>query len=529
MFFRTFEILLVALCCLAGAFRGVHIFQLNRYQLTSYQRWLRVNGDRFLKGHVLIGFVGTVAKLYLPVLLSLFIAVESTRSAVASWMTLVLFALATAGYAYLEHYAPAAKPFGLTHRVCRLLAATLAVDLLAVLLLALVGIPVYFAFALAPYTVLVSGKIMDPIETRINARFYEEARRKIRARHDLTVIGITGSFGKTLTKFMLREMLSTQYKVLATPASFNTPMGISRVINDQLTEEHQVFIAEMGAQHKGDIKHLVKLVNPKYGLITVIGDQHLKTFGSLANAAQTKYELVEGLPQDGAAFFGTSGQYIDRLYVVCGKEKYRAGVNGAETDYMRASEISFDAKGTRFMLECEDGGRIWCRTRLLGSYNVQNLALAAAVARRMGLTMEEIGAAIERMQTFEKKLQLIPGERVVIDDSLNRVPDGAVEALKVLEAFPGRRILVTPGLSVEDRPEKADEVNFAFGTQVGGRADFVILVGEKKNLQPIYRGIMSVRFPKNAVRFVADMEDAEDVLNEISGKGDSVLYESTVE
>ena len=109
--------------------------------------------------------------------------------------------------------------------------------------------------------------------------------------------------------------------MLATPASFNTAMGISRVVNDQLEAKHQVFIAEMGATHVGDIKELVDLVRPKYGILTSIGPRHLDTFGSLENIATTKFELVQGLPKDGLAVFGCGDDYINRLYALCRRDK----------------------------------------------------------------------------------------------------------------------------------------------------------------------------------------------------------------
>ena len=124
-----------------------------------------------------------------------------------------------------------------------------------------------------PFMVLAAAAIIGPYEARLNATFFKSAKKKLRAQQGLITIGITGSYGKTNVKFILRDILSKRYKVLATPASFNTAMGISRVVNDQLKPEHQVFIAEMGATHVGDIKELVGLVRPKYGIITSIDEQ----------------------------------------------------------------------------------------------------------------------------------------------------------------------------------------------------------------------------------------------------------------
>ena len=443
--------------------------------------------------------------------------------AIAGWLTLIGYLAATTMLSVREIRTPMKKPLVLTMRVRRLFGLLILILTAAVLLLRLLSVPPYIAYAGIPYLVWLAGRIMHPVEERINAGFYEEARKKLRARRDLIKIGITGSYGKTLTKFILKEILSEKFEVLATPASFNTAMGISRVVNDQLEDRHQVFIAEMGAQHVGDIKHLVKLVRPKYGMITSIGAQHLDSFGSMANIVDTKYELISGLPEDGVAFFASDSGYADRLFGMCEREKYDAAVELPGDHYMRASELSENAEGTQFLLECADGGRVRCKTRLLGRFNVQNIALAAALAHRLGLTMDEIAAGIARLQPFEKKLQLIPGERIVIDDTLNDHPLGTADALSVLSEFPGRRIIVTPGLPQTDA--RGEEVNYAFGVQMKGCVDAVILVGEKKRVRPIARGVLSTGFPRASLYVAADMDDAEDLLDEISGSGDTVLYE----
>ena len=94
-----------------------------------------------------------------------------------------------------------------------------------------------------------------------------------------------------------------RYNTLITPASYNTPMGVTRVIRGQLEEKTQVFVAEMGARHVGDIAEMCRLVRPTYGLITSVGPQHLETFHTIERVAATKYELVEALPPAGMAFF----------------------------------------------------------------------------------------------------------------------------------------------------------------------------------------------------------------------------------
>ena len=227
MLFDAVEMVAVALCCVIASVHCVHAFQRSAIdcRLTGSGCGARRTGisRRTSRRDSRLPLLSW----YLPMLLSLFISVESTRTAVANWVTLVGFAVVAIAFALIHQAEPAKKPLVLTMRARRLFVVLTVLYAGAVLLLNLLSIPPYIAYAGVPFIVLLGGRIMDPVEGRINAGFYEEARRKLAARGDLIKIGITGSYGKTQTKFILREILSRKYEVLATPASFNTAMGLS--------------------------------------------------------------------------------------------------------------------------------------------------------------------------------------------------------------------------------------------------------------------------------------------------------------
>lgn len=431
--FTLIRIVLVAACCAVACRHFVHMLQLESYQLPGYRRWMSRNRDRQLK-NLLVGLVSVVLSWYLPVFFSLFITERVRRESVAQWVMLALFVVVTAVLAVFDLRAPAKKPLVFTRRVRRLYGFIVLLCLAGSAVLSLISLPPYLLYAGNCYIVMGAAALAQPLENRINGQFFERARKKLESRPDLIKIGITGSYGKTSTKFVLRDILSQKYRVLATPASFNTPMGLSRVINEQLKGEHQIFIAEMGARHVGDIKELCELVHPKYGLLTSVGPQHLETFGSIENIAGTKYELIEALPRDGIAFFSSDGSYVDRLFAKCEREKYRVGFNPDRQPYMLATDIEVGPQGSRFTLKCADGESLRCRTRLLGRHNIQNIALCAAVARKLGLTMEEIARGVRIIEPIEHRLQLIPGAMTVIDDAFNSNPAGSQEALKAINA-----------------------------------------------------------------------------------------------
>ncbi len=530
MLFKLIQILVVSLACVAASVEHLHALQAERYQLPAFRLWLSRGHERLLKENVLWAFVLALLSVYLPVLLSMFMSVAEVRVNLSNWLLLAVFALLMARIAWRDYTAPSRKPFVVTRRILRLSLVLwllcFAVTALGALLL---HIPAYFLFAGMPYLVLLAARIIEPYELRLNEKYFKRAKRKIRKCKDLITIGITGSFGKTQTKFILRDILSAKYSVLATPASFNTPMGLSRVINDDLEPGHRVFIAEMGAQHVGDIRKLVELVRPSRGILTGIGAQHLDTFGSMENIAGTKYELMRGLPKDGFAVFGSGDDYIDRLFARCTREKCRVSLEKEEDSTLWAERIEYSGKGTSFMLWHRDGACIPCRTKLLGRYAVKDILLAAAMALNLGMTLEEIAAALPNVEPREHRLQLLPeGEDglVMIDDTLNEDAETAYEAARVLARMPGRRIAVTPGVGEQAGNEK--DVNYALGTELADGADTVILVGHRSFSRSLVRGLMEAGFSASSLHTVDDSEAADELLRELSEPGDTVLFESSI-
>lgn len=528
MFLAVLETIAVITSCVIASIYGVHYLQMSRYQLTVYRQWITRTHDGFLWRYAAIGITASILWWYLRYFLSLFILSTQNRVTVGRWLTLILYATVTTIISVSEMRSSAMKkPLVLTMRARRLFAVIIALYIILFAIVRVCSLPPYLVYITVPYAILLGGKIIEPLEERINARFYQQAKQKLCAKKGLVRIGITGSNGKTLTKFILKALLSERYEVLATPASFNTAMGISRVINDQLEDKHQVFIAEMGAQHLHDIEYLVKLVHPQYGIITSIGSEHLETFGSIGNILEGKFELIQGLPKNGIAFFASESGNSDRLFERCEREKYSVAVDKEGDYYMNSSIISMDSHGTTFMLSCADGSSSKCRTVLLGRYNIQNITLAAAVAHKLGLSMDEIATGIEKLMPFEKKLQLIQGEPMVIDDTYNKTTNGAAEALDVISHFPGKRIIVTPGLHSANA--KNDEENFSFGMQMRDCVDCIVLVGTTNEISMIREGAMRVGFTKRQIRIVRDFDDAESVLEDIAGPGDTILYEGSAD
>ena len=157
---------------------------------------------------------------------------------------------------------------------------------------------------------IVANVINHPMEAGINQHYINDAVRKLKSVPGLTVIGVTGSYGKTSVKFYLQTLLQEKYNVLVTPESFNTPMGVVRTIRGSLKPTTEIFVCEMGARHVGDIKEICDMVHPDHGVITSIGPQHLETFFNMENIQKTKFELADALPEGGMLFLNGDNDYI---------------------------------------------------------------------------------------------------------------------------------------------------------------------------------------------------------------------------
>ena len=514
----------VAWGTLLSARRLIHYFQLESYQFPGYFRTVWRN----LLRAMMPGVVMTVtASALLYVLLQL---VPSAKG----WMVIVLtfahfLGMLIGGFWWgaLERTPPAKKPLVVTPRVKRLfVTAAILFPLVAYGSQALIGTlwgMVLFPLFL-PLWVALAGLLAWPVEKLVSELYFRDAQRILNQVSGLIRIGITGSYGKTSVKAILNTLLSEKYQTLVTRESFNTPMGVTREIREKLLPTHQVFVAEMGARHVGDIRELVRLVHPTIGVISSVGPQHLDTFHTLERIRRTKYELIDGLPADGVAFFPDDGGICLEYYHRTDKHKVLAAVHGDHHPDVWAEDIQADRQGSTFLL-CTADQRIPCQTRLLGMHNIQNVVLAASVALHLGISMAAVARGIGKLQPVTHRLELLPdrGGITVIDDAFNSNPKGAEAALQVLKGFSGKRIIVTPGM-VELGKDEATH-NRQFGQSMAACVDVAILVG-KKHTQPIVAGLQDAGFPQDHLHVVSSLDEARLLLGKIAAPGDVVLFEN---
>ncbi|MEX0608790.1 MAG: UDP-N-acetylmuramoyl-tripeptide--D-alanyl-D-alanine ligase [Balneolaceae bacterium] len=381
-----------------------------------------------------------------------------------------------------------------------------------------------FGTMIVPFFILPASLFTKPVEKIIQNGFKRQARKKLASMPDLKIIAITGSYGKTSTKFMIRDLLKERFSVCSTPGSYNTPMGICKVINNDLQSSHQVLILEMGARYTGNIQELCNIAKPDIAVITNVGVAHLETFGSKEIIAKEKETLVDNLEASGLAVLNAD----DPLVVQMGRNRpeIQRKLVGLKEGEIRGSDISYDTSGMQFHVQVGDEKEVF-KTKLLGAHNVQNVLLAVGVANHLGLRLKTMALAAERIEPVEHRLELKKqGDLFVIDDAFNSNPVGAKSAVEILGQFKtGKRIIITPGMV--ELGEIEYEENRKFGEAIAhANLDLIVLVGEKR-AEPILEGIESVSGNQpEKVKVVNSLYEANDLVREFARAGDVILYEN---
>jgi len=332
---------------------------------------------------------------------------------------------------------------------------------------------------------ITSGIVLffQPLTALIRDQIIKQAKKKREKFKDLTVVGITGSYGKTSTKEFLATILSEKYRVLKTKEHQNSEVGISQCILDDLKPEHQIFVVEMGAYNRGGIKLLCDIAKLKIGILTGINEQHMATFGSLENIIKTKYELIESLPENGLAIFNGSNPYTFRLYLKTKKPKrvfrFQAIADRIEPDIF-AKNIEVFEDFIRFRIFTKKGEVEDFKVNLLGAQNVPNLLAAILVARELGMSFEEIKKACQKIKSEQGGMKLIKtkDDLNIIDSTYSANPDGVIAHLDYLKIWPTRKIIVMPCLIELGSASK--EVHKRIGKKIGQVCDLAIIVTKDK-------------------------------------------------
>lgn len=260
---------------------------------------------------------------------------------------------------------------------------------------------------------------------------------------DLPVIAVGGSNGKTTVKELIASVLRQKLATLWSEASFNNDIGVPMTLL-RLDKSHQAAVLEAGTNHPGELAPLVKMIQPKYGVLTNIGREHLEFFGDLAGVAEEEGSLAEHLPAEGRLFINGDSEWTELITRRTRATVVRVGL-GEKNDW-RGRGLRLDKNGVTFRVEtpkAEYSGEY--RVNLLGRHQVINALFAVAVSEELGLGRPAVRDGLAECQPAKMRMQFWEAGGVrVLDDAYNANADSMVAALETLCALPlqGRRVAV---------------------------------------------------------------------------------------
>ena len=267
----------------------------------------------------------------------------------------------------------------------------------------------------------------------------------------LTVVALTGTNGKTTTKELIRAVLSVRYNVTATEGNLNNSIGVPLTLL-KINSETQMAVVEMGASHPGDIKELVDIALPNYGLITNVGKAHLLGFGSFEGVMATKGELYDYLRRTSDKVFLN----VDNPYL-CKMASDRNLQSDPERPYSLVISYGLDYQGFKVLpsdaehpyLRISAGDSV-INTNLVGSYNADNVMAALAVGQQFGVSFEEAVKAVEAYVPSNNRSQMTRTDRnILIVDAYNANPTSMAAALDNLSSTVAEKKVVMLGDMLE--------------------------------------------------------------------------------
>jgi UDP-N-acetylmuramoyl-tripeptide--D-alanyl-D-alanine ligase len=336
------------------------------------------------------------------------------------------------------------------------------------------------------------------IEKFLFLTYKREAKKKIASMPELTIICVTGSYGKTSMKNFIAQILSSKFNVYATPRSVNTLGGIVRDVNESLPSNTQVYVCEAGAREIGDIYAITQLLNPQIVVVGKVGPQHLEYFKTLERIQQTKLEIIHS-------------NRLKRAYI----HTSVTDVPHEKVTFFGDGILNLDATltGTDFDLLLS-GHSHHFHTSVLGGFQTMNINAALLIANELGMNSDEMINAVENLKSVEHRLERIDaGGKIILDDGYNGNIDGMLEGIRLCSLHNGRKVIVTPGLV-----ESTDELNSELIEAINQVFDIAIITGAL-NADQFEK---ELKVPEAI--FLGDKTQMVKTLGEVTRAGDIILF-----
>jgi UDP-N-acetylmuramoyl-tripeptide--D-alanyl-D-alanine ligase len=580
--------------------RLLHLLQLEHYENRRLQVWLARRGERWQPQEL-----AATALLYAGAIAAQAAGSGGGGGWPGAWVSGALLLLTTplAARGAQDWRREQVKPLVFTARAKRLLGLALlppalltlagaAVGLAGALTTAALAAALVAALALlaaAPETLQAANVALRPVQRAIDERYVASARRTL-SRVNPTVIGITGSYGKTTTKFCTGSVLEQDRPTLITPDSYNSLLGVVRTINERLQDEQEAFVVEMGMFRAGDIAELCELVHPTIGVITAIGPMHLERLGSLEAIAAAKGELLDALPPQGHFIanaddprcreLAARAQVPVTLFGIEGGEESAAGGKGCvagghesiQSEKDRAAgaaahhqtaahaavtaalasasmatsvpnpspktmpDVRVLARDVRLaegrtsfelLLDGPASEPIAVSAPLLGRHNVANLLAAAAVGQALGIAPERIAAGLASVTAPAHRLQPIHNRAAGVVVIDDAYNSNPEGAEAALEVL--REHPATRRLLVTPGMVELGELEAQLNRAFGeqaAKACDVAILVGPERTAPIREGLAAGGMDARVVHVVRDIGEATALLGRLTRAGDVVLFEN---
>jgi UDP-N-acetylmuramoyl-tripeptide--D-alanyl-D-alanine ligase len=338
------------------------------------------------------------------------------------------------------------------------------------------------------FTVILS----EVIEEIMFLNFKKQAKKRLQ-KISPKIITVTGSYGKTSIKNFIHQLLKDDFNAYKTPRSVNTLKGIVLDINKDLPENTEIYITEAGARERGDIREIVKFLENEYSVLGKIGPQHIEYFKTLDKIKKTKSEIFES-PKLKKAF------------------SYEIPHEKAVLLIDKIKNVSSDLNGTKWTLEI-NGKDYDFETKILGEFNAINISLAIYQALEFIDNIEKIRQKVLKLEPVPHRLQKIEvGGKTIIDDSFNGNIEGMLKSFEIVKSYPGRKIIVTPGLA-----EANKEMNEKLARAINDTFDLAIITGN------LNREVLCSNITIDKIS-LKDKSKLEKILADVTGSGDLILF-----
>jgi UDP-N-acetylmuramoyl-tripeptide--D-alanyl-D-alanine ligase len=340
---------------------------------------------------------------------------------------------------------------------------------------------------------------------------------------ELPIVAVGGSNGKTSTKELLAAVLRKRFNTLWSEASFNNDIGVPLTLLN-LTRTHTAAVLEVGTNHPGELQPLLAMIQPRFGVVTSLGREHLEFFGNLDGVLNEEGSLADALPADGTLFVNGDCLGMDNLAKRTRAKVIRCGI-GVANDW-RGRLVVLDDTGTTFGVRAPEAS--WCgayHINLLGRHQVVNALIALAVGAELGVARAQLLCGLAQCQPARMRMQLWrSGGLRVLDDAYNANVDSMLAALQTLRDLPcrGRRVAVLGDMSELGEHTEAGHI------EIGRRAaelgiNHLFTVGRMASVT----GQAARSAGLESVEVLSDVESAGPIIRAFVAEGDTVLLKAS--